>query len=240
MKWTDKLENLFKRRRREPQIDNIDTDNHFDSDVTTPAIPINFSLRILVISDTHGCFAEDMIPVNSQGDVQADICLLLGDMSDRDVAIVDEFINIPKYGILGNHDGWDLYDRHGIENIHGKVIDFNGVRIAGLQGSIKYKYSDMPLYTDDESVEIADGMDSADILISHDSPKYLHGDRDFAHSGLRGITHFCEKWNVPLNIHGHHHVDLHNVLPNGTTSVGCYMSNIVEATPHYVQSINYE
>lgn len=215
MKWTNKIENFFRANRgdrtllvnRESSIQEI-----------TNKIPIDFSLNILVIADTHGCLNECELP-----DDGYDVCFLLGDVFNNDLAIIKQkIVHAPIYGILGNHDGFDLLDRYGIENIHGKSIEIKGVKIVGLQGSIKYKNSDMPLYTDEESCEIAKLLPCADILISHDSPKYVFGDKDFAHSGLQGITNYCELHNVPLNIHGHHHENKTTILENGTTSICCY------------------
>jgi Icc-related predicted phosphoesterase len=74
-------------------------------------------------------------------------------------------------------------------------------------------------------------MEAADILISHDSPKFLHSDQDFAHSGLQGITRYCEKHNVPLNIHGHHHDQTECLLDNGTRTICCYKTQIVSISP---------
>ena len=221
MKWTDKIETMFRRKRYgevfEKEINEIKESN-------ISSFPIDFNIRMLVISDGHGCLDYADIP-----DCDVDVCLLLGDLSKEDIIIIKEkVVDVPIYGVLGNHDGFELYDRHGIENIHGKVVEVNGVKIAGMGGSLRYKYSDMPLYTDEESFEIAESMDRADILISHDSPKFMHGDRDFAHSGLQGITHYCEKWNEPLNIHGHHHENFSKVLENGTRSVGCFGVQIVD------------
>ena len=193
---------------------------------TTPSpLPINFDLKMLIIADSHGCLEESDLPSH----IDADVCFLLGDHSLQDIQIIKEkVVDIPIYGVLGNHDGFNLYDMCGIENVHGKVVEVNGVRIAGIQGSLRYKYSDMPLYTDEESVEIAENMDAADILISHDSPKYLHSTNDYAHSGLHGITRYCEKNNVPLNIHGHHHDNTKNVLENGTTSICCHKVQLID------------
>ena len=226
MKWTTQLENLFRHKRDcNSSINDIEKNKKAKS--TSTPLPINLSLRMLIIADTHGCLNPNDIPQNHN----ADVCLLLGDLSKEDIAIIKEkVVGVPIYGVLGNHDGFELYDRYGIENIHGKVVEVNGVRIAGLQGSLRYKYSDMPLYTDEESVEIAEKMEEADILISHDSPKHLYGDNDFAHSGLQGITRYCEKYSVPLNIHGHHHENMRSVLENGTTSICCYGAHVIDTT----------
>ena len=227
MKWTDKLENIFRSKRNEKQESINQSDMHI-THIVQP-LPIKFNLNALVIADTHGCLGLDEISYSPS----TDVCLLLGDFSKEDILIIKEqVIGIPIYGVLGNHDGFDLYERYGIENIHGKVVEVKGVKIAGLQGSLRYKDSDMPLYTDDESVEIAEGIGEADILISHDSPKFLHSDQDFAHSGLQGIMRYCEKYNVPLNIHGHHHDPKECVLNNGTRTICCYKAQIVSISPN--------
>jgi len=183
-------------------------------------IPITFDLSLLVIADTHNCLCESDIPFFAD----CNACFLLGDLSGKDLAVVKRLIlpYIPVYGVLGNHDDFPLYKNNGIEDIHGRVVSVNGVRVAGLQGSIRYKHTDYPLYTDEESVDISNSIETADILISHDSPKYAFGEHNLAHSGLQGVTDYCFNNSVPLNIHGHHHVNKHNVLENGTLSICCH------------------
>lgn len=228
MKWTDKLEKMFRSRRENGETScgvSEKTQEATSKPLSVAPLPINFNLKALIVTDGHGCLSLEDISYCRN----IDVCLLLGDLSLRDVEVVKERIgNTPVYGVLGNHDGFELYDMCGIENIHGKVVEINGVRIAGIGGSLKYKDSPMPLLTDEESIEIAEKMEAADILISHDSPKFLHGSNDFAHSGLQGITRYCEKYSVPLNIHGHHHDNGCLVLANGTRSIECYKAKILE------------
>ena len=229
MKWTKQLEQFFTHKHANKITNDFPREEEFENSAISSdlpeSLPIDFNLRMLIIADPHGCLGEYDIPRNHN----ADVCFLLGDLSARDIAIIKaQVVGVPIYGVLGNHDGFDLYCRSGVENIHGKVVEIKGVKIAGIQGSLRYKYSEAPLYTDDESVEIAEAMEAADILISHDGPKFLHGINDYAHSGLQGVTHYCEKHNTPLNIHGHHHDNTKNVLENGTTSICCYRVQIID------------
>ena len=160
MKWNSKLEDLFRRKRNAQTAPSLNATQPTSRPVDThiEPIPINFNLKALVVTDGHGSLYPEDIP-----HCDADVCFLLGDLSLRDIAIVKEKIgNMPVYGILGNHDGFELYDRAGIENIHGKVVEVNGVKIAGMQGSLRYKDTEFfPFYTDDESVEIAEQIDAA-------------------------------------------------------------------------------
>lgn len=221
--WIAKAIDLFATGKKEINTSDVGVER-VAADSPPPRIPLRFNLKILVIADTHNCLTEEELEGKA-----ADVCLLLGDLSGRDMRIIKRNIKtMPIYGVLGNHDDWDLYETYGVENIHGNAVEVRGVKIAGLQGSIRYKSTDCPLYTDEESSQIAEAMSTADILISHDSPKNLHGEWDFVHSGLQGVTDYCKKYNVPLNLHGHHHVNEKNVLSNGTLSVCCYKVRLLE------------
>ena len=190
------------------------------------ARPIDFNLKILIIADTHNCLMEEAFV-----GYNADVCLLLGDLSDEDLYLIKHNItNMPIYGILGNHYGQKLYEKYNIENIHGKVIEINGVKIAGFSGSYKYKETDAALYTDKESLEIAANIPEADILISHDSPKYLYGKDNPTHCGLKGITRYLEKNQIPLNIHGHYHRRQKTKLKNGTVVLACHNVEMVDTS----------
>lgn len=227
MKWTKDIANLMK-AKRQGIVENEELSSNSTQQNEFIKLPVNFYIKALVIADGHGCLEDEEIP-----DENVDVCLLLGDLSLDDIAIVKNRVrNIPTYGILGNHDGFDLYEKAGIENIHGRVVEVNKIKIAGFQGSFRYKNSNFPFFDDNESVEIADQMPAADILISHDSPKYFHGVQDYAHNGLQGITHYCEKHSVPINIHGHFHENGSGYLGNGTFSICCYKVGVVTITPN--------
>ena len=58
------------------------------------------------------------------------------------------------YGLLGNHDGLDRFEESKIRNLNGQVITVNNVRIAGLQGSHRYKMGDYGMYSHEETEEI--------------------------------------------------------------------------------------
>ena len=230
MKWARKIKEMIRSKRSRK---NVDGKMDVIEETNIKPFPINFYFKALVIADGHGCLDSNDIP-----DCSVDACLLLGDLSPREIEIIKKRMKgTPIYGVLGNHDVFDLYDRCGVENIHGKVVEVNGIRLAGIQGSLRYKDSDMPLYTDKESVEIAEKMNAANILISHDSPKHFHCNESLAHSGLQGITRYCEKHSVPLNIHGHFHENAIGALGNGTNVICCYGAQIVEITPSGI-SIN--
>lgn len=158
-----------------------------------------------------------------------DYCILLGDHSASDIEEILKVIPLNKIcGILGNHDSWNKYDIYGITNISGKVINIKGIRIAGISGGHKYKNSnEYVLYTHEESIQIANNIEKADILITHDKP-FIQDNHNSAHDGLKGITEYIYKNHIALHIHGHLHENKEEILRNGTKSICLYMAKLLE------------
>lgn len=190
---------------------------------STNPMPIPYNLRILAIADTHMTLREEALE-KALNEHPIDVCILLGDIYGTEIETILRLIpeGIPICGVLGNHDGWTLLDFYEIPCLEEQVVEVQGVRIVGLNGSLRYKNTDSPMYMDKESVEVVSKLPAADLFISHDSPKFLHNRHDMAHSGLLGVGHYCLSNQIPLNIHGHHHRNVTKVLPNGTTSICCH------------------
>ena len=184
----------------------------------------------MFIADTHNCLnsnSEVLQYIKNQLDYN--YCILLGDHSGNDLAEILKVVPHDKIcGILGNHDSWQKYEQYEIYNINGKVLNINGVRIAGIGGSYKYKNSiEYALYTHEESIELADKLEDADILVTHDKP-FIEDKHNPAHDGLKGITKYIYKNHIPLHIHGHLHEENEQILKNGTKSICVYMAKLIE------------
>lgn len=183
----------------------------------------NKSITLLIISDTHGDIKlQKAMQDKLAGIRNYDACFMLGDISDNDCKMIKEVIPQEKiYGLLGNHDRFSFLEEHNIKNINGKVININGVRIAGIQGTFKYKPEYFPSYTHEESIEFLKSVPEADILLSHDKP-FTFETGDLVHDGLKGITEYLYSNRVPINIHGHLHTSYIANLRNGTVVKGVY------------------
>ena len=186
------------------------------------------SIKMIVISDTHNCIKADEFSNFIKSHNDFDICLLLGDHNSRDIEIILKYVDKNKiYGLLGNHD-FDYLSYYNINNLNGRVIDINGVKLLGIQGSFKYKPSDFPSFTQQESIEFLNNKESVDILISHDNRFDSSMIGNPAHQGLFGITYYVFKNKVPYHIHGHIHNPYRKTMINGTKELSVYMYEYIE------------
>ena len=188
---------------------------------------INSSLTLLVISDCHHLKEDEISQVIN---FNYDACFLLGDINGSYLDMILKYVPIEKiYGILGNHDEYGLLESRNIKNIHRKLVEINGIKILGFEGSSRYKIGNHPMFSQKESLKLFKDCDRSDILISHDSPYQLYcPKKDMAHCVLKGITKYLNKNKVFLNIHGHHHINTNLQLKNGTNIIGVYRCAIIK------------
>lgn len=161
-------------------------------------------IRILVITDTHGIVPEQLTMLSPNA---YDICFLLGDIYQTDIKKLKTFLDLSKtYGIVGNHNSECFMKRNGITDIHGKVVEKNGITFAGWGGSLKYRASielGFDGYGGIDSLAFAKSLPAADVLISHDGP--MMDNNCSPHSGIRGIREYIFQKHPALHIHGHWH-----------------------------------
>lgn len=163
-------------------------------------------MKILAIADLHDWSANELELIR---DLEYDCCCLLGDIPDAALEIIKRIVQKPLFGVLGNHDELSTLSRCGIPNLDGKSVTVNGVTIAGLGGSHRYKSGDYPMLTQKESIAAAKLCPKADILISHDTAYHAMKRLDSAHCGLKGISKYIAKNKPTLNIFGHYHENFH-------------------------------
>lgn len=128
-------------------------------------------MEILTVADCHGRLRESELLETLDGR-KPDVIFFLGDNEYNDIECVKENLKgIQMFGILGNHDSPDILERTEIENLHLKIVSYDGFLIGGFGGSIRYKNdSSHLLFTNEESEELLKDFPYADILITHDKP----------------------------------------------------------------------
>lgn len=185
-------------------------------------------IKMIIISDTHGCLNEIDFSKFIMVHNNYDICILLGDHSYNDVEIVLKYVDKSKlYGLLGNHD-YNYLSEYNISNLNGNIINVNNTRIMGVQGSFKYKNSNSPLFSQQESILFLKDKPKVDILVSHDNRFDDNRIKDPAHQGLFGISYYLFKNKIPYHIHGHIHESYSKVGINGYKEISVYMFEYIE------------
>lgn len=187
---------------------------------------INNDIDLLIISDTHGSLKEEEFKEYLLGK-HYDLCIMLGDHYTRDIDIILKYVDKTKtYGILGNHD-YNYLKEYNIENLNGKIIECNGLKLLGIEGSFKYKPVDFPSFTQEESIDFLEEQENVDILLSHDKKFDPERIKDSAHQELIGITNYIYKKNVPIHIHGHIHENYEKTLINNTKEYSVFGYKII-------------
>lgn len=188
----------------------------------------NKKIKLIIITDTHGCLKEDEFYNFMTKHEEYDVCLLLGDHSVGDVNTILKYVDTNKiYALLGNHD-YNYISKFNLKNLNGQIININGVKILGIQGSYKYNPSNFPSYTQKESIEFLNDKEKVDILVSHDAPYGFSDRNDVAHQGLFGILYYLFKNKVPYCIHGHLHTPYERKMVNGTIVKCCSIYQYIE------------
>lgn len=188
-------------------------------------------MKLLCIADLHELTKSNLNRLKNINDDDFDVVILLGDNCKEILQFISETWNNykPVFGILGNHDYYDILNDHYIANAHGEVVSLQGTMFSGIQGSYKYKnIKDIPMYTQGESFAITSRLPKIDILISHTSPYGVHEQDEDVHLGFFGISEYIERCNPKLNIHGHQHINKTTVLENGTVVIGVYGAVIID------------
>ena len=180
------------------------------SKVISPSVTIDAShyfykpLRALLFSDLHYLDTSDLALLDN---LEYDVCFFMGDIKQKYLELIKERISHhPIYGILGNHDNESDLERVEIENLHNRIVEIGNIRFAGFEGGTKYRFGKGVMYNQEETLDLADTIPEADVLLSHDGPFQLYGIHRH-HCGMMGITKYLKEKKPLFNFHGHYHIN---------------------------------
>jgi len=169
--------------------------------------PLTKKIKLLLVSDTHNGldelrFADYVYRYN-----EYDACILLGNSTDKDLAIIKKYIDNKKlYSITNAYKD--------IKCIDGKIIRINGVNILGL-GKHPATQKNCLLFFESK--------DKADVLITYDN-RFTTIDG----GGYFGINYYIYKNKVSHHIHGGLLKQYKDTMPNGTKEISTYDFEYVE------------
>jgi len=181
-------------------------------------------VRILAISDVIDDLVQSPGIAQRFGDV--DLVLGCGDLPFEYMEYVVTMLGKALYYVYGNHarhrrltnDGSTKWvEPRGCINIHRRVVNHQGLLIAGLEGSMRYSPGEHQ-YTQSQMAWFVRSMApslrwnrlrygrAVDILITHAPPFGIHDGQDLCHQGFRSFLSFMDRYQPRYLIHGHIHL----------------------------------
>lgn len=189
-------------------------------------------MKILFLSDEECPALWDYYVPGRLSDYQ--LIISCGDLKASYLSFLVTMARCPVLYVHGNHDTrYDSTPPEGCDCIDGRVVEYNGVRIMGLGGCLKY-HPGANQYTDRQMrgrilkmrwpIRKAGGVD---ILVTHAPAEGLGDSEDVAHWGFPSLRAFLDKYQPAYHVHGHVHMTYGQNIPrtlsyNETTVINAY------------------
>jgi Icc-related predicted phosphoesterase len=145
----------------------------------------------------------DPAVIARQRGVDAIFCL-----GDLDRAWIEslENVDVPVFGVHGNHDEEFVLQDLGIDDLHLRRTSLRGLTVAGFEGCVRYGLGGPHQFTQKEASKLARKLPSADVLLCHCPPRGVNDDpADPAHIGFDGLRKWVDRHKPRHLLHGHVH-----------------------------------
>lgn len=135
---------------------------------------------------------------------ECDVLITTGDLTYPDLSsILTVSPKKPAFGVYGNHDSGQYLEELGIENLHLRVVEWNGMTLGGFQGCLRYKKGDLQ-YTEEEAQAFYQTFPHVDILLLHAGGKDMLDDpSDTVHIGSEWIAAYIREKKPSVVFCGH-------------------------------------
>lgn len=169
-------------------------------------------MKILVVADVESKALWEFYEQNRH--TSPDLILSCGDLDADYLSFLTTMYHCDVLYVHGNHDNdYEKNPPEGCICIDDDLINYNGTRILGLGGSMKYnlgryQYSEKQmrrrywrLWT---KIQRYRGFD---ILLTHAPAKGLHDGKDMPHRGFQCFLDMIERYKPRYFVHGHVHMN---------------------------------
>ena len=198
-------------------------------------------MKILTLADEECLSLWDYYSPGKLKDY--DMILSCGDLKASYLSFLVTMGKAPVFYVHGNHDGsYRDHPPQGCECIEDRIINYKGLRILGLGGSMRYNPGDHQ-YTDTQmrrrirklwwQLRKAGGVD---IVVTHAAPLGLGDADDYAHRGSEALRELLDKYRPRYLVHGHIHLSYGHEIPremeyNGTKIINAYERYVIDVEP---------
>lgn len=168
-------------------------------------------MKILVLSDVPSKWLWDFFEKEKLEEY--DLILSCGDLPAEYLSFLVTFAKGPLLYVHGNHDHYDRKAPDGCICIEDQIYEYNGVRILGLGGSMRYKPG-ANMYTEDQMRKRVRKLfwqllrkNGFDILLTHAPARGVNDMEDWPHRGFEVFNILIQKYNPKYFLHGHVHLN---------------------------------
>ena len=168
-------------------------------------------MKILALSDEE-CLAlwDYYIPGRLDG---YDLIISCGDLKASYLSFIVTMARVPVLYVHGNHDvSYDRNPPEGCDCIEDKLVVYQGLRILGLGGCLRY-HPGAHQYTEKEMRKRIRALrwklwrhGGVDIVVTHAPPRGVGDADDPAHRGFEALLELIDKYHPRYLIHGHTHL----------------------------------
>lgn len=171
----------------------------------------NNIVKILVLSDQESRWLYEFFSPEKLADV--DLIIACGDLKPSYLEFFATMSKAPLVYVLGNHDHWYLRkEAEGCICLEDTIYEYNGIRILGLGGSMRYLPETPCQYTEQEMEKRIKKLrwklfrkKGFDILVAHSPAKGFHDLDDLPHQGFACFHKLIKDYKPKFFIHGHVH-----------------------------------
>ena len=144
-----------------------------------------------------------------------DLVLSCGDLPAAYLSFLTCFTRAPVLYVHGNHDGrYESAPPEGCVCVDGGVYTYEGVRVMGLGGSMRYRPGAPHQYSEKEMAARARRLRWAawraggiDILLTHAPARGLGDEEGVAHRGFETFLGLMDRYHPAYMLHGHVHAE---------------------------------
>ncbi|HIP74091.1 MAG TPA: YfcE family phosphodiesterase [Euryarchaeota archaeon] len=179
-------------------------------------------MRFLAFSDIH----NDWQALRTLTKIEADAYICAGDLtvSGKDIDTAIEILQPVKdrlYIVPGNNELPEQLQKHFPNTVHGRVVEFEGLKIGGIGGSPKTPW-DTPFEWDENcAYRLLAELGKVDVFISHAPPKgtKLARTSGGVDAGSEAVRWYIESYQPEFAVVGHVHERAGITINIGKTAV---------------------
>lgn len=168
-------------------------------------------MRILAVADEESRYLWDFYQRDKLENVE--LILSAGDLAPEYLSFLTTMYAIPVLYVHGNHDDKYAYKPpEGCICIDDTIYVYNGIRILGLGGSMRYRPGGNQ-YTEEEMHKRVKKLwmkilrhRGFDVLLTHAPAYQINDGRDLPHQGFQEFIRLMEKYKPRFLVHGHVHL----------------------------------